>query len=78
MYMSVVHEIFDAFGGPTRLSEATGFPMKTVFSWKGKGVPPWRRPAVLDAARSKAVPLSAGALLYLQSSDRTPQVHAQC
>jgi hypothetical protein len=72
----VVHEIFAAFKGATGLANATGLPMKTVFEWNRKhrapSIPPWRRPAVLAAAQRDRKELSAAALAYLASDERTP------
>jgi hypothetical protein len=79
--MSEVHSIFDAFGGLKQLAEATGLPLQTVCDWRKKGkpeIPPWRRPAVLDAALAKSVPLPAEAVIYLQSSERPKRAAKQC
>jgi hypothetical protein len=71
--MSEVHAIFDAFGGPTPIAKATGFPVQTVCDWRKKGdpeIPPWRRPAVLDAAKRLDISLPPEAIAYLASSER--------
>jgi hypothetical protein len=76
--MTVVHAILDAFKGPSRLADATGIPMKTVFSWKEEpaNIPEWRRPAVIDAARREKIQLPAEAWEYLASTERAPKVAA--
>lgn len=71
--MSIVHEIFAAFKGPGNIAKATGLPLQTVSDWRVKGkpeIPPWRRNAVLDAAKRDSVDLSPEAIAYLASSDR--------
>jgi hypothetical protein len=77
--MSVVHTIFRAFNGAenkgaTAIANETGIPMKTVWSWKANGeIPPWRRPAVAEAARRKKLEMPDDAWLYLASADRAAQ-----
>lgn len=74
--MDVVKSIFDAFGSVSELAEATGFPQQTVSEWRNRlpaEIPPWRRPAVADAARRSGKQLSAAALEYLASTARTPK-----
>lgn len=63
------------------MADATGIPMKTVFSWKEDkpNIPAWRRPAVLDAAKRANVTLPPEAVIYLASAERaSAQVAAQC
>lgn len=72
--MDVVRSIFDTFGGVSALAEATGFPQQTVSEWRNRSpaeIPPWRRPAVADAARRLERALSPEALAYLASRERT-------
>lgn len=74
--MAIVHEIFDALGGPSAIARATGFKLQTVCDWRVKGtaeIPPWRRGAVLKAAHDLGVVLSPDALEYLQSETREPR-----
>lgn len=41
-------------------------PFQTVYSWKKKGsIPPWRRPAVLDAIRRLEIDVPPELLAYL-------------
>lgn len=71
--MQVVDDIFEAFGGPSAIAAATGFPLQTVSDWRRKGqsdIPPWRRGAVLEAARREGRALEAHCLEYLQSTKR--------
>lgn len=45
-------------------------PVGTVFSWKKSGsIPPWRRPAVLEAVRRLKYELPADVLAYLASGE---------
>ncbi|MEH3121200.1 MAG: hypothetical protein PGN16_04335 [Sphingomonas phyllosphaerae] len=74
--MDVVRSIFETFGGVSALAEATGFPQQTVSEWRNRSpaeIPPWRRPAVADAARRLERALSPEALAYLASRERTPK-----
>jgi hypothetical protein len=71
--MNEVLAIFDAFDGPTNLARGTGFRLQTVCDWRRKGnpeIPPWRRPAVLAAAKSMSIALPDEAVRYLKSDDR--------
>lgn len=66
--MDPVEAIFQAFGGPGSIADATSIPVQTVCDWRKKGkpnIPHWRRPAVLDAALRKGVELSLEAVEYL-------------
>lgn len=77
--MSVVPDIFEAFGGVNALAEATGFPQQTVSEWQTRNppeIPPWRRSSVADAAKRGGKKLSTEALLYLASSARTPKARS--
>jgi len=77
--MSIVRTIFDAFGGVNKLAEATRSPQQTASEWITRDppeIPPWRRPAVLDAARGLPQPLPPEALAYLASTKRTPKSRA--
>lgn len=70
--MEPIDEIFDVFGGPTAIAEATGIKVQTVCDWRKKGpknIPAWRRPAVLEAAKVLGKPLSDAALRYLAMAD---------
>lgn len=74
--MSVVHTIIDAFGGVNATAEKTGTPQQTVSEWgtrKPPEIPPWRRSALLDAARNAKMDLPADAVAYLASTARTPK-----
>ena len=75
--MQAVTDIFLAFGdSPTAIAKATGFPVQTVCDWRGKGkteIPPWRRRAVLDAAKRMKIELPAHCVEYLVSDDRAPR-----
>ena len=70
--MHVVDQIFAAFGNsPKAIADATDIPIQTVCDWRKKGhkeIPPWRRAAVLAAARK--ADLSDEALEYLRSDRR--------
>jgi hypothetical protein len=71
--MTEVHAIFEAFGGPTPIADATGFPLQTVCDWRKKGnpeIPPWRRAAVLEAANRLKLELPPEAVAYLGSNER--------
>lgn len=77
--MSVVPDIFEAFGGVNALANATGFAQQTVSEWQTRQppeIPPWRRHSVVDAARRLGKPLSPEALAYLSSSQRTKRTRA--
>ena len=66
--MSIVDDIFAAFGGNNALAEATNIPPQTVSDWRRKGavnIPQWRRRDVLDAAQRLGIPLSTEAARYL-------------
>ena len=68
---TIVHEIFEAYGGATAIHRATGVPVQTVHDWINKGkpeIPPWRRAALLAVEPAK--PLSEGARAYLLSTER--------
>lgn len=68
---TIVHEIFEAYGGATAIHRATGVPVQTVHDWIKKGkpeIPPWRRSALLAATPTK--PLSEQAIAYLRSNER--------
>jgi hypothetical protein len=70
--MDTVHGILKAFEGPTNLAKAMGLSVQTVWEW-GQGkpeIPPWRRPAVLQAAEEQSIPLEPEQIAYLQSSVR--------
>ena len=78
--MNVVLSIFDAFDSVSALADATGFPQQTVSEWRNRTpaeIPPWRRPAVADAARRENKPLSAAAIEYLASTARTPKASSR-
>ncbi len=78
--MSVVPTIFEAFGGVNRLAEATGTPQQTASEWLNRSppdIPPWRRPAVLGAARKLKEPLPPEALTYLASTQRIPRARPE-
>jgi len=75
--MSIVPSIFAAFGGVNKLADATGSAQQTASEWlnrKPPEIPPWRRSAVLEAARRLPTPLPPEALAYLTSTARTPPV----
>lgn len=72
--MSIVHDIIDAFGGVSATAEKCGAPQQTVSEWRTRTppeIPPWRRPALADAARREKIGLSSDALTYLASTERT-------
>ncbi|KER37262.1 hypothetical protein AL00_06200 [Sphingobium indicum F2] len=75
--MQAVNDIFEAFGdSPSAIAKATGFPVQTVCDWRGKGkteIPPWRRRAVLDAAKRLKIDLPAHCVEYLVSDARLPR-----
>lgn len=58
MQTNIAESVIDAFGGQTKTARACGVPISTVDSWKRKGrIPPWRRPAIIAAARGASVDL---------------------
>ncbi|CAB4140220.1 hypothetical protein UFOVP407_37 [uncultured Caudovirales phage] len=66
--MSIVDDIFAAFGGNNALAEATRIAPQTVSDWRRKGsvnIPPWRRRDVLDAAQRLSISLPPEAVEYL-------------
>ena len=74
--MSVVHSIIEAFGGVNAAAERTGTPQQTVSEWGKRSppeIPPWRRSGLLDAARRAKIDLTADAVAYLASTERTPK-----
>ncbi len=79
--MEPVNDIFEAFGGsPSAIAKATGLPVQTVWDWRGKGkteIPPWRRRAVLDAAKRLKIDLPAHCVEYLASDERMPRAKAR-
>jgi hypothetical protein len=78
--MQTVDDIFKAFGDkPSAIAKATGLPVQTVWDWRGKGkseIPPWRRRAVLDAAKRLKIDLPSHCVEYLVSDDRLPRSKA--
>ncbi len=74
--MSIVNDIVAAFGSQVAMEDATGIPQQTISEWVKRHppeIPPWRRPVILDAARTKNVALEPAALSYLHSTARTPR-----
>jgi antitoxin MazE len=50
--------VIDAFGGPVKMSRATGWPISTIDSWKGKdSIPRWRLHDIRNAAQANHVTL---------------------
>jgi len=69
----IIAQIFTAFGGQTKLAQATGLSISTVDSWKnarnGKpNIPEWRRSLVLATARRLNIELPSDAVLYLSQA----------
>lgn len=62
-------EVADLFAERKRVAALAAemrCPFQTVYSWKRKGdIPPWRRPAVLDAIRRLEIDVSPATLVYL-------------
>lgn len=64
--MFEVDELFRERKRLSAIAREMRCPIGTVFSWKKKGaIPPWRRPAVLDAVRRLNIETSPSVLLYL-------------
>lgn len=79
--MQVVHDIIAKLGGSTGVAAKTGIPQQTVSEWANREppeIPPWRRPAVLDALKrdGKDSEVPAEAIAYLASTQRTPKARA--
>jgi hypothetical protein len=75
--LSVVDSIFTAFdpngAGSTKISEATGWPISTIHSWKtARSIPEWRRENLLEAAYREGVQLSPEAIRYLDPEGKVP------
>ena len=50
--------VIDAFGGPVKMSQATGWPVSTIESWKSKAsIPRWRLRDIHSAALANQVRL---------------------
>jgi hypothetical protein len=68
--MSPVADLFAERSRLSRIAEEMRCPVGTVFSWKKSGsIPPWRRPAVLEAVRRLKYELPADVLAYLASGE---------
>lgn len=53
-----VADLIAAFGGLTKASRAIGAPITTIDSWRAaKRIPPWRLPAVREAAQRAEIEL---------------------
>lgn len=53
-----VADLVAAFGGLTKASRAIGAPITTIDSWRtARRIPPWRLPAVREAARRAGIAL---------------------
>lgn len=73
-HVAAVAEVFEAFeGSAAKLAGEIGAPVQTVFDWKSGDIPPWRRPAVLDAINRLGKKVSASTLAYLASTKRAPR-----
>ena len=71
--MQIVDDIFEAFDSPTGLAKAIKLPVQTVWEWGNKakpGIPPWRREAILNAARREGKTLPSHCVEYLMSESR--------
>ena len=52
--------VIAAFGGLVKMAQATGWPVSTIESWKGKdSIPRWRLQDIRDAAQASHVTLPA-------------------
>lgn len=52
--------VIAAFGGLVKMSQATGWPVATIHSWKNKNtIPPWRLHEIRNAAQAHHVSLPA-------------------
>jgi antitoxin MazE len=50
--------VIDAFGGLVKMAQATGWPVSTIESWKGKdSIPRWRLKDIREAAQANRVML---------------------
>lgn len=57
---NIAERVVKAFGGLTKASEATGWPISTIQHWTRSGtIPEWRREGILDAAHRASVELPA-------------------
>lgn len=56
---NLASRVIEAFGGVTKMSAATGIPISTVDSWQrtDRGIPNWRWPAIMIAAKAHKVAL---------------------
>lgn len=70
--MSIVQRTIDAFAGHRERAEFArdlGVPPQTVQDWIGKGnIPHWRRQAIIDLARKRAIQLDPEISAFLTSS----------
>lgn len=69
-HMSEVRILFAERTRVTAIANEARIPVKTVWSWKKKGViPPWRRGPVLDAVRRLGLEVPNDVLAYLARAE---------
>lgn len=57
--MRTANDIIQDLGGPANVSRETGIPYTTVLGWRDSNfIPEWRRPAVLELAERKKLPIA--------------------
>lgn len=55
---NIAEQVVNAFGGLTKLSKATGWPVSTIQNWPITGcIPGWRRDGIIAAAKRERVTL---------------------
>jgi len=71
--LAPVTDIFRAFGGATEVAKAVNAPLTTVCSWRTqnkRGIPTYRRPAVLSAIESLGKDVHPDTIEYLKAAAR--------
>jgi hypothetical protein len=61
METNIAEQVIEAFGGLTKMSKQTGWPIPTIQGWQRSGrIPAWRRDPIIDLALSKNIALPDG------------------